>query len=139
MGVGSPCFGGVVGRIYPPELQLGRADTSGAEAPFLDLYLSVSDGFVSSKICDKRDGFGLYMVDFPFLDGDVPRSTSCGVYISQLVRFAGVSGCVADFGARDGGLAAGLLQRGYRCRRLRGTFSGFVADTTNCFLNSLLD
>ena len=62
----------MVGHIYPPELQLGRADTSGAEAPFLDLYLSVSDGFVSSKICDKRDDFGFDMVDFPFLDGDVP-------------------------------------------------------------------
>ena len=30
-------------------------------------------------------------MNFPFLDGDVPRSTSYGVYISQLVRFARVS------------------------------------------------
>ena len=28
---------------------------------------------------------------FPFLDGDVPRSTSYGVYISQLIRIARVS------------------------------------------------
>ena len=28
------------------------------------------------------------IVNFPFLDGDVPRSTSFGVYISQLIRFA---------------------------------------------------
>ena len=27
-------------------------------------------------------------MNFPFLDGDVPRSTSYGVYISQLIRFA---------------------------------------------------
>ena len=27
------------------------------------------------------------IVNFPFLDGDVPRSTSYGVYISQLIRF----------------------------------------------------
>ena len=27
------------------------------------------------------------IVNFPFLDGDVPHSTSYGVYISQLIRF----------------------------------------------------
>ena len=30
------------------------------------------------------------IVNFPFLDGDVSRSTSYGVYISQLIRFARV-------------------------------------------------
>ena len=28
------------------------------------------------------------IVNFPFLDGDVPRRASYGVYISQLTRFA---------------------------------------------------
>ena len=40
-----------------------------------------------------------YMVNFPFLDGDVPRSTSYNVYISQLIRFARVSSHVSDFNA----------------------------------------
>ena len=31
------------------------------------------------------------------LDGDVPRSTSYGVYISQLIRFARASSYVTDF------------------------------------------
>ena len=38
---------------------------------------------------------------FPHLDGDVPRSTSYGVYISQLIRFARVSSHVVDFNARN--------------------------------------
>ena len=41
------------------------------------------------------------IVNFPFLDGDVPRSTSYGVYFSQLIRFARVSSHVADFNARN--------------------------------------
>ena len=94
-------------------------------APFLGLRLSVSNGFVSSGVCDKRDDFGFDIVSFPFLDGDVPRSASCGVCVSRLVRFAGVSGRVVGFGARGGGLAAGLLRRGCRCRGLRKTFSEF--------------
>ena len=78
----------MVNRIYPPELQLNKANTSDTEAPFLDLHLSISNGFVSSKIYDKRDDFDFDIVNFPFLDGDVPRSTSYGVYISQPIRFA---------------------------------------------------
>ena len=57
------------------------------------------------------------------LDGDVPRSTSYGVYISQLIRFAIVSSHVADFNARNKSLAAKLLQQGYRYHKLRKTFS----------------
>ena len=40
---------------------------------------------------DKRDYFDFEIVNFPFLDGEVPRSTPYGVYISQLIRFARVS------------------------------------------------
>ena len=47
----------MVNRIYRPELQLNKANTSDTEAPFLDLHLSISNGFVSSKIYDKRDDF----------------------------------------------------------------------------------
>ena len=78
---------------------LNKANTSDPEAPFLDLRLSISNGFVSSKIYDKRDDFDI--VNFPFLAGDVPRSTSYRVYISQLIRFARVSSHVADFNARN--------------------------------------
>ena len=37
------------------------------------------------------------IVNFPFLDGDVSRSTLYGVYISQLIRFTRVSSHVDDF------------------------------------------
>ena len=48
-----------------------------------------------------RDEFDFYIVNFPFLDGDVPRHASYGVYISQLIRFARVCNHVADFNARN--------------------------------------
>ena len=37
------------------------------------------------------------IVHFPFSDGDIPRSKSYGVYISQLIQFARVSSLVAGF------------------------------------------
>ena len=54
------------------------------------------------------------------MDGDVPRSTSYGVHISQLIRFARVSNHVADFNARNKSLTAKLLPQGYRCHELVG-------------------
>ena len=43
-------FDGMVKQIYPSELQLNKANSSDTEAPFLDLHLTISDGFVSSRI-----------------------------------------------------------------------------------------
>ena len=75
----------MVNQIYPPELQLNKANTSDTDALFLDLHLSISNGLISSKIYDKRDDFDFDIVNFPFLDGDVPRRPSYGVYITQLI------------------------------------------------------
>ena len=87
----------MVGQIYPTELQLNKANSSDTEVPFLDLNLSITNGIISSKIYDKRDDFNFEIVKFPLLGGDVPRSPSYGVYISQLIRFARVCFNVDDF------------------------------------------
>ena len=57
--IDNPYFKGMINQIYPSELQLNKANDSDTEAPFLDLHLSISNGFVSSKIYDKRDDFDL--------------------------------------------------------------------------------
>ena len=59
------------------------------------------DGFVKTKMFDKRYDFDFEIVNFPFLDGEVPRSTSSDVYISQLKCFARVSSHVADLNTRN--------------------------------------
>ena len=49
----------------------------------LDLHLSISYDIVSTIIYDKPDDFDFEIVNFPFLDGDVPCSTSYWFYISH--------------------------------------------------------
>ena len=56
---------------------------------------------MKTKIYDKRDDFDFDVVNFPFLDGYVPRSASYGGYISQLLRYARVSSHVDDFNTRN--------------------------------------
>ena len=43
-------FDNIVSQIYPPELQLNKANTSDTKAAFLDLHLSISYDIVSIKI-----------------------------------------------------------------------------------------
>ena len=65
-----------VSQIYHSELQLNKANTSDTKATFLDLHLSISNDIISTKIYEKCDDFDFEIVNFPFLDGDVSRSTS---------------------------------------------------------------
>ena len=103
-------FDNMVSQIYPSELQLNKANTSDTEAAFLDFHLSISNDIVSTKIYDKRDDFDFKIINFPFLDGDVPSSTSYGGYISQLIHFARASMHVADFNTRNKLLTQNLLK-----------------------------
>ena len=118
-------FDSMVNHIYPSELQLNKANVSDAEDSFLDLHLSVSGGFVKSKIFDKRDNLDFDIVNFPFIDFDVPRSIPYGAYISQLICFARMSSHVEDFNTPNKVLTAKLLRQGYRYHKLRKAFSNF--------------
>ena len=87
--------------------------------------MSISNDIVSIKIYDKCDDFDFEIVNFPFLDGDVPRSTFYTVYISQLIRFARASSYVADFNTHNKLLTQNFLKQGYRYHKLSKTFTKF--------------
>ena len=122
-------FDTMVSQIYPSELQLNKANTSDTEAASLDLHLSISNDIVSTKMYDKRDDFDFEIVNFPFLDGDVRRSTSYGVYISQLIRFVRESSRVADFNTRNKLLTKKLLNKAISIINFAKPFLNFIDDT----------
>ena len=115
-------FDQMVDRIYPTELQLNRATSSDTETPFF-FYLNVciSNGTVSTKFNDKRDDFDFDIFNYPFLDGDVPRRPSYGVYI----RFASASSQLSDFNDRNKALTAKLLRQSYRYYKFLKAFPKF--------------
>ena len=117
LNIDKPYFEQMVGQIYPTELQLNKANSSDTEV--LDL---ISFSRITSKIYHKQGDFNFEIEKFPFLDGDVPRSPSYGVYISQLIRFARVCSNVDDFNNRNLFLTAKLLKQGYRYHKIRKAF-----------------
>ena len=66
---------------------------------------------------------------FLFLDGDIPRRPSYGMYISQLIRFAGVCSHAEDVNARYKCLTAKLLRVIGIIRLTRLFFPSSFADT----------
>ena len=95
----------------------------------MDLNLCISSGTVSTKIYDKRDDFDFDIVNFPFLDGDVPRRTSYGVYISQLIRFARASSNISDLTAVIKSLLPNFVGRAIVGLNFIRRFRNFIAGT----------
>ena len=63
LNIDNPYFEGMVNQIYPPELQLNKANTTYTENPFLDLHLFIANGFVTSKNYHACLVFNPIMVD----------------------------------------------------------------------------
>ena len=102
----------------------------------MDLDLSITSGMASTKVCVKWDNFNFEIVGFPFIDGGVSRSPSCGVCASQLTRFVRMGSHVDDFNNANTFLTSKLLKQGCRCRRLRKAFFGFITDTPGWLLGA---
>ena len=101
LNIDNPYFAKIVSQIYATELQLKYANPSDTEAPFMVLDLSITNDIVSTQSFDKLDSYNFVIVNFQFLEGDVPRSPSYGINISILIRFARVCSHVDDFNNRN--------------------------------------
>lgn len=112
--------------IYPTDLVLNPLENDGKTCSFLDLLLTVEDkGVISTTIYDKRDAFGFTVVSLPDLAGNVPKSSSYGVYIGELVRYA--RGCTYfdTFKARTNSLMNKLTNQSFSRKRLISAFKRF--------------
>ena len=97
-----------------------------AEKSFLDLNIEVICNAIHTSVYVKRVDFRFPIVNFPWLSGDVPRLTSYGIYISQLVRFARCCTSVFDFHSKNLQITSKLLTQGYRYHKLLKTFGKFL-------------
>ena len=107
-------FEQMVHRIYPAKLQLNKANASATEAAFFDLNLLILNDTVSTKVYDNRDNFDFDIVNFPFLDGDVPRGP-----------FSRTSLYVTDFNYRNKLFTVKPLKQCHRYHKLCKAFSKF--------------
>ena len=103
--------------IHPTELHLNRANSSDTDAHFLfeSMYIK---WYTFHQIYDGRDNFDFDIVNFPFLDGDVPGVPHMGYTYLSFFK-------LSDFNCRNKALTTKLLRQGYRYFKLRKAFSKF--------------
>ena len=122
----NPYFGNYIKDIYPKELELKETTESETCCSYLDLFLYKDvDGMLKSKLYDKRDDFNFHIVNYPFLDSNIPKNPAYGVYVSRLVCFARACSDIDDFTSRHDNLVLKLLSQGYKIKVLRKQFSNF--------------
>ena len=52
---------------------------------------------ISSKVYNKQDDLNFEIVNFPFLDGDVPHTPLYGLLSSPLIQFASICSNVSGY------------------------------------------
>ena len=89
------------------------------------MYIGEGNGAVRISVYDKREDFSFKIVNFPYLDSNIPRNPAYGVYISQLVRYARICSRKDDFIYRHRRLSLKLQQQGYKYQQLVKSFHKF--------------
>ena len=120
-------FGKFIKEIYPPELQLKNTTVSQTETSYLDTTINIGEGTeaVKTSIYDKREDFDFKIVNFPYLESNIPQNPAYGIYISQLVRYARICSNKSDFKTRNQRLMSKLEKQGFMKQRLERSFAKF--------------
>ena len=93
-------FSEFIDKIYPNELELKETTESQNSASYLDVMFNVQDNQLFYKLYDKRYDFSFDIVNFPYMDSNIPSSPAYGVYMSQLIRYARACCFYDDFNER---------------------------------------
>ena len=113
-------------KIYPKELELKETTENNFGCSYLDIYFFRDDrNMIKSKLYDKRDDFNFPIVNYPFLDSNIAKGPTYGVYISRLICFARACSYAEDFIIRHNRLIDKLLLQGFQKKILRRKFSNF--------------
>ena len=116
----------VISLIYPSEMIVTKTNISVCKSTFLDLSISIYRGKFLVKLFDKRRDYSFDVISFPFLDGNIPKGPSYGVFISQLVRYARVNNSYSSFIVDCKLLVSKLVNQHFDPAALRKRFEVFV-------------
>lgn len=123
---GDNIFETVYEQIYPEELSLKKENVSNTRATFLDLDIKVKNKNFEIGLYDKRNDFNFNIVNFPFLDGNIPLRQSLGVFLSQVIRYQRICTNFDTFMKETKRLIQKLKKQGYRAVSLEQTFQKVI-------------
>jgi hypothetical protein len=118
-------LGDILNDIYPNEMIVNCTNVSPRKCNYLDLCISVYRGKFRVTLYDKRKNYSFNVISYPFLDGNIPKNLSYGVFVSQLVRFAKINTTEEGFYSNISDLVKKLVSQGFNLAALRKKFQRF--------------
>ena len=109
-----------INYIYPSEMIV---NVSVQKTNFLDMTISIYKGKFYIKLYDKRDDYDFDVIS---LDGNIPKSQSYGIFISQLIRYARINTSFSNFISDCKKLVTKLVGQYFDVAALRKRFQGFI-------------
>ena len=129
----NPTFEKEIKNIYPPQLELKKTTETDSRLSYLDLEVNIVDGKFTTAVYDKRDGFSFHIVNFPYMDSNIPSKPAYGVYISQLVRIGRICDNYKSFYTRHHLLTCRLVKQGFLYDKLVTSFKKFCGGYPDIF------
>ena len=81
---------------------------------YLDICIHMMNNRFATTVYDKRDSFDFHIVNFPFLDSNIPTKPAYGIYISQLVRIGRICDAYSSFTDRNRRITSRLIKQGFK-------------------------
>ena len=107
--------------IYPRELEIKETMETAASSSYLDCYLYINNGKLTTRLYEKRDDF-----NFPILSSNIPFVPAYDdIYVSQLIRYARACSNYQDFMKHGKVLTTSLLSQGCQKTKLVATVKKF--------------
>ena len=113
-------------EIYPPVMIVNNTNFSACKSNFQDMTISIYQGKFHFSLYDKRNDYDFDVISFPFLDGNIPKGQSYGVFMSQLVRYARINCSFSRFIDDVKRLVQKLIQQDFDAAALRKRFQAFI-------------
>ena len=93
---------------------------------FLDLTISIYRGKFYIILYDKRNDYSFEVINYPFLDENIPKNQPYGVFISQLVRFARINSSFHRFISACRNIIYKLIRQSFNPAASRRKFETFI-------------
>ena len=119
-------FGDCVDHIYHIDLKIKDTTDTDRSASYIDLHIEIdSEGWLRTKLYDKRYDINFPIVNFPFICSNMPAAPVYEVYISQMIPYSRACGSYQDFTDRGLLLTRKLLNKGFLLARLKSSLRNF--------------
>ena len=123
-------LGDFVDYIYSIEFEIKNTTDTDMSASYPDINLGIdNEGWLRTKLYDKRNYFNFPIVNFPFIYSNNPAAPGGGVYIYifQLIRHSRPCGSYHDFLDRGLLLTGKLQNQEFLLVKLRSSLRKFYS------------